>query len=510
MTQYSSAAGPRVEVPQQGKLRLICSRVLTRFEGGWSIRLLTATAVMCAMLVVAVVILGLGWIGARNAMLQTATRLAQDSGVLVKERARRMLEPANATLRQLAYNPITAAQTLDDRLAHLHVLSQELNANPLVSSVYVGYQNGEFLLVRALDKPEIRTLFKAPARANFMVQARSLNQTGEMEGAYLFYNADGVIVARRQVLEYAFDPRTRDWFKAADATSATEFSAPYVFFSTSQVGVTLSRISRDGGSVVGIDVVLDDLALALSELRLTPTAQVALINERHDLLAYADMQRVLHPVDGRFEFKHVSVLGDPFLTQLDAANPPLGEARLLEVDGEPDALGYILPFDVWPGQHMNLLVTAPVAELLGDLPVKLQRMMWIVLGLVALILPLGWAAGGRFGRSLERLTDTAHRIGQFDFSDSQPHDSYVKEFNKLNGVVTSMSLTIQSFLSLSRSMANEPQVEQMLDKVLHQLVRATRCEAAAVYLWDHTTDSMSLRAVDDGDALDRVEDRFLG
>lgn len=510
MTQNgSSAAGPRAGAPKRGQPGSVYAHVLTRLAGGWSIRVLTALAVMGSMLVVAVVVVGLGWIGARNAMLETATRLAQDSGALVKERAKRMLEPAHATLRQLAFNPIAAAQSLDDRLAHLPALSQELDANPLISSLYVGYQNGEFLLVRALDKPEIRALFKAPARANFMVQARTLNSRGRMEGEYLFYNADGEIVARRQVPEYAFDPRTRGWFKAADATSATEFSAPYVFFSTSQVGVTLSRISRNGRAVVGIDVVLDDLAQALSELRMTPSAQVALINEQHDLLAYADMPRVLYPVNGQFGFKHVSALGEPLLTQLDAANPPLGQARLLEVDGQPDALGYILPFDVWPDQHMTLLVTAPVAELLGDLPVKRRRLLWTVLVLVALMLPLGWVAGGRFGRSLERLTDTAHRIGRFDFSDGQQHDSFVKEFNKLNGVVSSMSHTIQSFLSLSRSMANEPQVDQMLDKVLHQLVRATRCEAAAVYLWDHATDRMNLRAVDDGDANGRVQERFL-
>jgi HD-GYP domain-containing protein (c-di-GMP phosphodiesterase class II) len=475
-------------------------------SSGWPIRVSIATVVVLAMLIVATVVIGMGWVGARESLLDTASRTASDSGALVTEKSRRLLEPARATLRQLAFDPIATAPTLRSRLERLHVLSEELAVNDLMASVYVAYSDGQFLLVRPLDKPELRQLFKAPPKANFMVQSRARGPGGRLQGEYLYFDAESRMVERRAAPEYSFDPRTRGWYQAASKTAAPVLSEPYVFFSTRQVGMTLSQSSEDGRAVLGIDVVLDDLSATLGSMKMTPNTQMALVNAQHEVLAYPDMARVLTQTDGRFSFKTVQALGEPSLVELEAANPPLGEATLLK-SGRQEVLGVILPFDVWQGQGMRMLITAPVDELLGDLSAKRRRLILMVLGLVLLMLPVGWLAGGRIGRSLDRLTVQAQRIGRFDFSGAEVPSSHVKEVNQLTGVMQGMSHTIQSFLGLSRQMATEPQVEKMLEQVLHQLVEATRCAAAAVYLWDHEAQRMQRAAVD-GDAAERFAEGF--
>ena len=455
----------------------------------WSIRVSISSVVVVAMLMVASVILGLGWQGAREALLDTASRSAHDAGVLVNERARRLLEPSQSTLRQLSFDPIVQANSLEKRLDRLYVLSEELAANPLVSAIYVGYATGEFILARPLDKPAIRNLFGAPPKANFMVQSRSRNAKGVITGEYLFYNADAQLLERRVVKDYRFDPRTRGWYKAADASTDAVLSPPYVFFSTQQVGLTLSHLSRQGDAVVGIDVVLDELSAALGELRLSPRSQIALVNDQHEVLAYPDMQRIMERTDERFVFKSVGSIGEPSLAALDVANPPDHLVKVFKIDGA-EVLGVALPFDVWPGQRMRLLVTAPVEELLGDMPAKRRHILFAVLALVLLMLPVGWLAGARIGRTLDRLTAQTQRMGRFDFGTEPAPATFVTEVNELNHVVQGMSHTIQSFLALSRQMASEPRVERMLDQVLHQMVAATRCEGGAVYLWEHETQRM--------------------
>ena len=459
-------------------------------------RVTVASVVVMAMLVVALVVVALGWAGARTAMLDTASRTAQDVGTLTNERALRLLEPVQSTLRQLSFDPMVSAPEWRERLGRLHVLTEELKANKLVAALYVGYPNGEFILTRRMDLPEVRARFLPPDGAEVLVQLQTLGRDGQLVGSYVFYNAAGQEVQQRPEPGYRFDARTRPWFDVALKSKGPVLSPPYVFFSTQRVGVTLSQVAREGGAVVGIDVALDDLSELLGQLRMTPRSELALVNDQSQVLAHPDMHRVLHAgTDGQFSFKRVTDINEPALTQLEHVNPDPGKAILMDVGGEA-VLGVVLPFHAWPEHDIRLLMTAPVDEVLGDLPAKRRRMLWTILALVALMLPVGWLAGGRIGRSLNRLAHVARQVGRFDFSAAPLGPSFVKEVNELNGAVSGMSSTIQQFLSLSQSMATEPHMEQMLDQVLHQLVLATRCQAAGIYLWDHTAQTLNLHAVD--------------
>ncbi|MEN9842784.1 MAG: hypothetical protein RLZZ612_613 [Pseudomonadota bacterium] len=472
----------------------------------WPLGLVIAVGVIISMLAVATAILMLGWSSAQSALLDTAKRTASDTGQLINARARVLLDPAQSTIRQIALDPLVDAGSLDERLKRLYVLSDELTVNPLISAIYVGYENGEFLLVRPLDNPLIRARFKAPSGANFMVQARSRQSDGSVVGEYLFFDADARLEERRNVPEYTFDPRTRPWYNAANETTEGVLSKPYVFFSTQQVGLTLSRLSRSGGAVVGMDMVLDEISAALGALKLSPTAEIVLINDKQEVLAYPDMQKVLQRSGDTFGFKKVADFGNPSLQALDAANPAPGEVRFLEVQGK-ELLGVSVPFDVWPGTDMRLLMTAPIEELLGDLPAKRRQIVWAIAGLILILLPLGGWAGTRIGRSLDSLSAQAAKIGRFDFSSQSTTASSIKEVNQLNGVMDDMSHTIQSFLQLSHQMAVESEVDKMLSNVLHQLVNATRCTDAAVYLWDGKTQRMERAAIVGNDSA-RFEEGF--
>src|SRR5450830_1595478 len=359
---------------------------------GFSLRVSIATVVVFSMLLVAVVVIGTGWVGARSNAIFTATRMATDAGKLVSERAKGLLEPAKSTLRQLTFDPITTAHTLDERLERIYVLSEELVANPLLSSVYVGYEDGAFLLVRPLDQPAQRKLFAAPPKSNFMAQSRARDRQGRWQGEYLFFDTARRLLERRAMPDYRFDPRTRPWYQEAQATGQPSLSEPYAYFTTQELGVTLSQLSHSGQAVVGLDVVLDQLSRSLADLRVTPHARIALVNARR--------------------FRRVQELGEAGLSALaeqsthPAPQAGLGQARVLQVQGQ-EVLGLVLPFEMWSDQGMRLLVTAPVEEVLGDLSAKRLRIVLLVVVLVLAMLALSWPIAARIGHGIEGLTTKA-------------------------------------------------------------------------------------------------------
>ncbi len=216
-------------------------------QSGWPIRLTIASVVVLSMLLLSMVILVLGFYGAQREAVVTATRTASDAGLLVSERARRMLEPAEATLRQLTFDPITSAAELDVRLQRLHVLSEELAFNELIASIYVGYDNGDFLMVRPLDHPEMRQFFQAPPMSNFLVQTVTTTSTGERRGEYLYFNANRALLTRRVQADYRFDPRTRPWYQGARDTAASVLSTPYVFLPRGRSASPSARKAAQAG-----------------------------------------------------------------------------------------------------------------------------------------------------------------------------------------------------------------------------------------------------------------------
>src|SRR5690606_19993132 len=325
----------------------------------------------------------------RAILLDMAAMAARDTGQIVAERARRIIEPGSISLRMLAFDPIVDAKRLDDRLARRSVLAAELTENPLVSAIHVGYENGDFLLMRPLDRRDVREQFQAPPQANYLVQSVTLGDDGKRHGLFLFYDARNELVLRRPQPDYRFDPRTRPWYIGAMDTVSTVTSRPYVFFSTRQVGITLSRLSHSGRAVVAVDVALEDLGDALGGLRMTPSAELALVEAGGAVIGYRDMESLLMRKDGSddFDVRTLDTLGVDPLARLGRVAAADGRVVSYESGGR-EWFGAVLPFDGIDGVDMRLLTAAPVDELLGALALNRTRMILISVALILLFLPL--------------------------------------------------------------------------------------------------------------------------
>lgn len=461
---------------------------------GVPIKVSIAGVVVLCMVALAAAILTIGWRGASEALVQTSMRAVGDAATLVNERARRMLEPNQATLRQLADSSLTEATTTAQRLERLRMLADELSSNTLVTAIYVGYASGDFFLVRPLDVAQVRARFAAPPKANFLVQAVTTEPSGQRRGEWLYFTANLQLLERRPQPDYQFDPRERPWFLGAQRANKAALTEPYVFFSTRQVGVTLSQESLNRKAIFGVDLVLDDLSNSLSDMGVTPSSELALVSDRGEVLAYRDMQKALVQQGDSFIFRTVDELGVPPLTEYHRLAARNGAVTTFELSGRR-WVGMSQAFNVWPERGIRLEMVVPADELLGDLVRQRDRLVIIIGGVILVLLPLGWWAGTSIGRSVDQLSVQASRMAHFDFSEESAVSSHVREVNQLGHVMNDLGGTIQTFLDISQGMATEPDVDQMLDRVLQQLVHATRSRSAAVFLWDFSQQRMTRAAM---------------
>ncbi|PYC32247.1 phosphohydrolase [Pseudomonas soli] len=449
-----------------------------------SLQWLVALAIMLGMLALGAALAWQAYLGVRQALVAAAGDAAQQVGRTIDERARRLVDPVQSSIRLLAFSP--ASDTLAERLEQLPQLAESLRANRMLSAAYVGYPNGEFLLVRRLRDPQLLQRFAAPADTAFLVQTVTQGEDGTMQGEWRFYDAELTLLQRQSKSDYQYDPRQRPWFIEASAQPETVLTRPYVFFTTREIGLTMAQRSAQGTAVIGMDVSVSDLASESRDLRITAGTEIAVVDDQGNVVAYPDLQRVVVREGESVRLSRIGELGIGSLAHIYADMPQGASPQPYQVEGQT-WYGMRVPLTSMAGQHLQVLIAVPAHELLaGARKVLLEQLLWAV-ALAAVLLLLGGLLGRRIGRPLRRLTEQVQGLASFDFSREVGVVSRVSEVRELSRVLSRMSGTIRNFQAITLTLSRETQLEGMLDGVLNHLVAAAGVSAGAVYLYDDNT-----------------------
>ncbi|AYC33958.1 HAMP domain-containing protein [Pseudomonas cavernae] len=457
---------------------------------GISLQALIALAIMLSTLVLGGGLAYQGYHGIERALVAAAGDSAHQLSSTINERARRLIDPAQSSIRLLAYDPIAQADNLPERLDRLPLLVASLDANKMLSAVYVGYPNGEFLLVRVLRDPAVKQRLQAPQGAAFLVQSISLGEAGQPVGEWRFYDRELALLKTEGKPDYRFDPRERPWFVAGMGSASTVLTKPYVFFTTREIGLTLAQRSIDGAAVLGMDASVNDLGGEVADLRMTPGTEMAVVDDSGSVVAYPDLQRVVVKEGEGLRLSRLDELGVDSLNWLFASDHQGHEPVLYQVGGQ-DWYGMRAPLSSFTQQDIRVLIAVPAAELLaGARRVLLEQALWAA-ALIALLLLVGWALAQRIGQPLRALADQVRALAGFDFGQAVGVESRVTEVRELSQVLGSMSRTIHNFQAITLTLSRETRLDSMLGGVLSRLVEATAVSGGAVYL--HADDSDALR-----------------
>jgi phosphoserine phosphatase RsbU/P len=400
------------------------------------LRVHIATLFVALIAVAGLALVGYGYLATSRLLLAAGDEEFLHVADRTAGQVREVLTPGRLLVELLARHRLTGTETLSARLESLPFLTEALAAHPEISAAYVGFENGDFFLVRALRGAVGRNL-GAPPEAAFLVQ-NSTNGTPATPGRYLFFDAELHRLRDEPRPDYRFDPRTREWYRRALRSAGPVRTPPYVFFTTREVGTTLAQRSADANSVVGVDITLRDLSRHLARSRITPSTRLALVDPQGLVVAHPDVDRLVRPgsADGA-GLVRVDDLGDSALQRLFVGAVPAGRGIPLPLEGRP-WIGAKRTIEADVGDPLTLLLAAPRDELVADARGLAQRQLLIGLGVLALTLGLVWLSARRISRPLEALTRSVERIGGGDLETALPAIESPLEVGALRDVTDRM------------------------------------------------------------------------
>ena len=420
--------------------------------------------------------------GALKLLRATAAESTRYVGESLSEKVGRILAPAENALNLMANSNLSEAGDAGIRLRELPDFLRLLTSNTGFDATFIGYANGEFLLIRPLRTEDDHVRYAAPKAAALLVQSIERDEVGAGRGQYRFYSADGTLLRARAEPGYNFDPRTRPWFTAAHEAKRTILTDPYVYFTTRTLGVTMARPVRDGGPVIGIDLALQSIAAELAPLRITPSTEIAVIDGFGRVIGYPDPKRlVVTNPDGSPRLAGIQELGVPALTQaalLTSDSARQAEARI-------DGRGWqLLRADIrgLNDHPLGVLIAVPNDELFADAITMLGRQL-VMAGIILLAaLGIGYWASGLLARPLRDLARKTKSIAAFDFTGDMKVPTRIAEIGRLGGALQSMQGTIRQFLDIGHALSAEPDLRRLLSRVLRETMKLVEGDGGVLYL----------------------------
>lgn len=460
---------------------------------GFSLQVLIGLAIMFSTLTLGAVLAYQGYRSIEHTLLAASADTSRQLARTINERAQRLINPVLSSIRLLAHDSLAEAVTLQQRLDRLPLLAASLDANSMLSAVYVGYANGEFVLLRALRDEADSQSVHAPAGAAYLLQSISLDGSGQMLGEWRFYDRGLTLLQTQAKPDYHFDPRTRPWFVEGLASATTQLTKPYVFFTTKEIGLTVAQRSITGHAVLGMDASVNDLGGEVADLRTTPGTQMAVVGSDGEVVFYPDLQRVVVQDGAALRLSRLDELAVDSLSWLFVNNYQSADPVHYQAAGQ-DWYGVQVPLSSFTQHDIRLLIAVPAAELLGGARQMLMaEARWAIL-LIGVLLLIGWALARRIGQPLQALTEQVQALASFDFSRRVGVESRISEVSALSEVLGGMSRTIHNFQAITLSLSRETNLEDMLRQVLGELVEATAVTSGAVYLAGEDSEVLRLAA----------------
>lgn len=445
------------------------------------------------------VVLATGLFIAISSYQRTTTLLLEANARLMRTTARATdLEMEKALKVEFIQRKITDLQglsaepNLEARLPFLPLMARGLARTPLVTSYYVGYANGDRFQLRRLWDDVDRTIFKAPAEAEYALQSNE-KAAGVAGSKVLLFDGNLKLIRTSVVPEFAgFDPRTRPWFRQAIATPDPIVTDIYRFAATGRPGITVARRSQDGKAVVGADVRISTLSDLLASNRVTAGTQLALVDGNGGLLALNDMTKMERPGISANRSMVPLLLGVdvPILSSLSenltsliaslAANREVVE-RAVTLNGVHWNVAVAKAAKISDLQTY-LVMAVPSDELLAGAKTLRRDSILSTLLVILIALPVVILIARRVTRALRQLSVEAEAVRNFEFDNPVAVRSIVREVDDLALTIDAMKTTIRRFLSISSAIAAEPNFERLLERILSESIINTQAAGGVLFL----------------------------
>ena len=304
--------------------------------------------------------------------IAAAERMMLEAGDDVSNRIKLLYDPMYAIVGIASLVPELISPAIKEDPRARSLLMRVLRVYPQILSLYVGFDNGEFFMVTHIageNGAKLRDALHAPADAAFANEIISAETAGDRKTRWVFLSEDGTVVGRLDPAPAEFDPRPRPWYDIGKRSEAVEQSSLYMFATSGELGVTLSRsFTGQMPGVMGVDLAEIDLARFLRDQQITPTSTAFIFTKAGEVIALPDAARftkALHP-DGRMQvtLPKIGDLNDPVIAGLVAAyeDGHMSGTRFYDVAGRT-WVGHVLDIPPRYGRDQLLAIMVPLDEI---------------------------------------------------------------------------------------------------------------------------------------------------
>jgi adenylate cyclase len=349
------------------------------------------------------------------------------------------------TTQQQYYRDAKSWDYLKDILSH----------SETISSVYVAFEDGTFRMVMRTTTGMIIQNQSVPAESSLAyrwIDRGDPNVVGaSVFDVFTFKNKQDLAIGATQV-PAVYDPRQRDWYRAAAINKKLTLTAPYVFSASSLPGITIAAPFYSDGNMVGVvaaDITLDNLSQFLAARVVSPGAMSLIIDDHDKVIANSNLKEQAKRIAGKIDLKHVGAL--------DSDLPALAMVQQSKVSNK-DNFTFVHPstkeeyaasftsFSSESNMRWQVLILAPLDDFSGPLKENNRRLLYF--GTLAIILQILFIyfLSRLIAKPLERLERKVNDVRDLN-TDSQNEviTSPIREIASLSRAVDTLDHAVRSF-----------------------------------------------------------------
>ncbi len=333
----------------------------------------------------------------------------------------------------------------------------QLHARPEIAGLYVGYPDGAFFYVMRSDEES------AGGTRTKIVRQRPEGRQVELT----WRDQDFAVVRNALDTQDQYDPRTRDWYKAALKTDGQTWTEPYVFFTSKKPGITLASAIRGSGGavsgVLGIDIEISEISKLLTRSSLSVRGSAYIVTGDGKVIANptadpvmsggggdAPRFRTISEFDGAEGALDLKTL-EPFIQRSDSSQLTISDANIGGQDSFV-AVGQMSNVN-WPWQ---VVVVAPRSVGKGAAS-RAGITLYSVLFFCALLAcVVGYAVARSIGRPMELLRSNAKHARYGNFEIMEPVETSAEE-------ITETDEALRHLAKLSRTQGSQTGPERTDD-----------------------------------------------
>ena len=384
----------------------------------------------------------------------------------------------------------------------LSFLFAALEANPSLYSLYYGFDDGTFLqVISARRDARILTPRKAPEATYWIVRTITNHApagTADRQGAtppsriqtWTYLNRARQLIGTKSEPNPSYDPRKRPWYESSIAEDEAQLSAPYIYNSLKQPGITASKRLDNRHAVFGVDLTLTDLSQFVSKIAISEHGGLILIDETDRIISMSARL-------GRYE---------PLAQMRNVESTAVQAVLRLRREGATDGnqsvalngISFLARYTDWQdgGRRIGIATVAPLDDFTAQFRDMQGRIVLLaIIGLMVFV-PGALIFSTRMSRRVSDLAADARRVRNFDFSGALLRPSRIVEFFELGESFSLMKSDLSSrtkalevaedklsrLVSLGIAMSAEQNSDKLMEMVLLGAKELTNADGGTLYI----------------------------